>query len=617
MPTLNLVSEDSQLRDVIQQRIDKKHQANKKIKDREKEKGISLLDRLALKQNQAEIKKLGDLLSEFNKFRFMAVTPSKVSDSIKERLESIMSQLPRDNADAIRKIFSHEVRSSTSAQRHDIETQASLVHGLLTKNGITKGVIFSRGEKFTYSQVVENKKKELMDKLNIDPTFLSIKSPQSSVASTPEDLLIENLQSLNPEQIKGDKNIQAILTLAANIKDAFKRKRVAEHINLEISLVISELGASSIDFLELTRMLQGIAKENQKTIQRCNDYLAKFDLEKAKEVAKKIMEEKQKQDNKESFLKSYRALAYDLAKAQDEGKSFDEIAKIKEKMRTASVNATLAGAMPSEINDALLNGKNDYYLEKRHRETLAQVRHEEMEEERALDAEMNRVLRQMAIQELEHAGAFEETHEWRDGDVRSTLDEDKKEAMIHKKMQEIVAREKSDEEKESARQEVQRGNNIISSVIDDLRRYAVQDLELNPDFKRMTEKEQETAIRKKMSELANYSKLSPEQRGLADFKSKGIVEQDTILKDLRPQQLADFRVAYHDTEQDREIKEIQRQIASQTQRNTNTIYKQYIRYLATVEDKSAVIKFSEYARVLYGQEEVDLSMIEEEKGKSI
>jgi len=41
MPTLNLVSEDSQLRDVIQQRIDKKHQANKKIKDREKEKGIS------------------------------------------------------------------------------------------------------------------------------------------------------------------------------------------------------------------------------------------------------------------------------------------------------------------------------------------------------------------------------------------------------------------------------------------------------------------------------------------------------------------------------------------------------------------------------------------------
>jgi len=39
--------------------------------------------------------------------------------------------------------------------------------------------------------------------------------------------------------------------------------------------------------------------------------------------------------------------------------------------------------------------------------------------------------------------------------------------------------------------------------------------------------------------------------------------------------------------------------------------------LATVEDKSAVIKFSEYARVLYGQEEVDLSMIEEEKGKSI
>jgi len=104
---------------------------------------------------------------------------------------------------------------------------------------------------------------------------------------------------------------------------------------------------------------------------------------------------------------------------------------------------------------------------------------------------------------------------------------------------------------------------------------------------------------------------------LADFKSKGIVEQDTILKDLRPQQLADFRVAYHDTEQDREIKEIQRQIASQTQRNTNTIYKQYIRYLATVEDKSAVIKFSEYARVLYGQEEVDLSMIEEEKGKSI
>ena len=117
--------------------------------------------------------------------------------------------------------------------------------------------------------------------------------------------------------------------------------------------------------------------------------------------------------------------------------------------------------------------------------------------------------------------------------------------------------------------------------------------------------------------LANYSKLSPEQRGLADFKSKGIVEQDTILKDLRPQQLADFRVAYHDTEQDREIKEIQRQIASQTQRNTNTIYKQYIRYLATVEDKSAAIKFSEYARVLYGQEEVDLSMIEEEKGKSI
>ncbi len=616
MAMLRLESAEQQLRDAIQRKIDRKHQFNKKIE--EKEAGKSLIDRISLRQTAAEIKNLGVLLSELNKFLNMSVNPPEIPSNIKERLESIMSQVPKENAEAIRSIFMRDVRSSEVDQRKDIESQSELVQGLLKKNGFTQGIIYSNGMKLTYLQVAENRKSDLIAKLNRNPIFLSLDSKTTSTSPLSEDLFLENLQTLKPEQVKGDKNIQNILMQSSQIREAFKKKREAEHVNLDISLAISDLQALSIDFSDLIKMLQGIAKENQRIIQRCNDFLSKFDIEKAKETSKKIAEEKEQQAAKESFLKSYSALAYELEKAQDEGKSFDEIEHIQEKMRDLSVKATMEGAYPSEINDALVAGKEKYRNDKRRQETISQAIHEQMEDQRKLDADMNRILREMAIKELELTGAFEESYEWRNGDVRSTLTEDVKESMIRKKMKEILEREEKNTEVERTRQEVQRGNNFITSISANLRQYAIQDLETSPDYKNMTAIEKEAAIRKKMNELSDYASMTPEQRGLADFKAQGIVAEDTTLSDLRQQQLADFRVAYHDTNQDREIREIQRQISSQTKRNTNTIYKQYIRYLTSVEDKATAIKFSEYAKLLYGQDNLDLSDVEEEeKGKNI
>ena len=59
----------------------------------------------------------------------------------------------------------------------------------------------------------------------------------------------------------------------------------------------------------------------------------------------------------------------------------------------------------------------------------------------------------------------------------------------------------------------------------------------------------------------------------------------------------------------RSIKDL---IDSQRQEKATTICREYIKYRAKLKDKKKAVSFSEYARILYLQENMDLSMVSAE-----
>lgn len=605
----------------IREKIEKVHKRNDSIKEKRKNNEGNILDSMELRSNEKEIKNLSEVLSEVNKLCIYYASSKKVPDDLKRRLEEIMSRISLEESVNLEKVFLRCLRNTNSEEKKQVEKLADKIDPLLKKNGLSKKLVRDKDGLCSYTEAIKRIKQKRLSELSIEPVFLSRKPIPESLIQSPEERLLSDLQKLCTEgKIEKDRNIQNILSHAGEIKAAIKMKRDLESLNLEISNVMIPLKDSSIDFSELEALLSKIVKENNKNIEKCDIVLSKFNFVKAKEEVKRKLEEEEKKREKEDAFHAYESLAYELAKALEEGKSQEEIEDIKAKMREAAFHATMKGLSSDDLRLALTNGRNKYNDEKFAKQALADSIKAEEQAKRELDAEMNRVLRDRAIRELEMSGAFKEDYEWRNGDAYSTLTNEKREQMIRAKMEEISAKEQmaKDEEFESSKKEVQKGDVFIAEAQSKLRSAAIESLESNPSYNSLSETEKEKQIEKKMNELSTYARMSPEQRGLSELKEHGKVSVDATLQDLHPQQLADFRYAYRDTEQDRDLKESQRMVTFQRKRQANTIYKQYVRYLASVEDKASALKFSEYASLLYDQHELDISMVdEEEKGKSI
>ena len=192
-------------------------------------------------------------------------------------------------------------------------------------------------------------------------------------------------------------------------------------------------------------------------------------------------------------------------------------------------------------------------------------------------------------------------------------------------------------EREEQRKVVERSNEKIAyqdelekSALASLRSAAIEELNYSKAFEpnsvylngdiRSTNNDREKLIAMKMEELKKMAFMSVEERGLMDFKKKGLISPSATIEDLTPSQLNDIRIGYSDGALGlTEYKDYMKK--SGTEKTPDTIYKEYIKYRASLKDKTTYITFSDYAKQKYNLNNMDTTMVSEElqeelKGKT-
>lgn len=192
-------------------------------------------------------------------------------------------------------------------------------------------------------------------------------------------------------------------------------------------------------------------------------------------------------------------------------------------------------------------------------------------------------------------------------------------------------------EREEQRKLVERGNEKIAyqdelekSALASLRSAAIEELNYSNAFEpnsvylngdiRSTNNDKEKLIAMKIEELKKMAFMSVEERGLMDFKKKGLISPSATIEDLTPSQLNDIRIGYSDGALGlTEYKDYMKK--SGKEKTPDTIYKEYIKYRASLKDKTTYITFSDYAKQKYNLNNMDTTMVSEElqeelKGKT-
>ncbi len=127
---------------------------------------------------------------------------------------------------------------------------------------------------------------------------------------------------------------------------------------------------------------------------------------------------------------------------------------------------------------------------------------------------------------------------------------------------------------------------------------------------------QKILIHEKISEMISIASKTPEERAIDYLKGMGMVPETSTVSDLSEKQLESYQHAFRDDAYDfdiERIRQIKALIDSQRQEKATTIFKEYIKYRAKLKDKTKAVSFSEYARVVYLQENMDLSMVSDEE----
>ncbi len=132
--------------------------------------------------------------------------------------------------------------------------------------------------------------------------------------------------------------------------------------------------------------------------------------------------------------------------------------------------------------------------------------------------------------------------------------------------------------------------------------------------------DREALITKKIQELQRLAEMKPEERGLEDLKKHGNISESTKLEDLNHQLIEDLKVAYRD-ESYSFMKPYKEWRNSELKPKANTIYKEYIKYRASLPDKTNYLTFSEYAKQLHNiagltETMVDTDILDETEGMS-
>lgn len=547
----------------LEEKYKERLEANKEKLKGKNGKSPSFLDKLdanlAIKDYEnglVELNKLNKCLSDI---RFdISYTGFKFSTDLQDKLERIGSSLSETQKDSFKSIIRDSLRNFNldKKKRADELFKAASSHMdklKIKSKSIIKYDIYGKSSSSLeqLGSILEQYYSYTKSKINGDYLSLDFNKTDERGFNVGFIHTIKQAEELiKDKKFEITKENKDIIENIKQIGEAASKKEELEKIEALISNAIIDLREiKEVDFTKVIDFLNNVSKDNRKSIEKANDYLKKFNLTKFENEVKAAELKIQEENKHNNALINYQNLAYELEKAKTEDpNNFDKIHDIEAKMREVAFSTKMIG---SELEDALREGSTKYRNEKLYEETTRQVRQETEQKEKQERRELASKLREAAIKELERSGDLDGDYEIINGDVRSTTTSSRREALIQKKINEMVG----------------------------------------------------------------LSNMTPEERGLKDMIEHGNLPEGTKLSDLTPSQINDFRIGYSDSSYEY-MSEVKREVNAIKAETTN-VYKEYVKYLAALENKSEALKFSDYASKMYGIQNADLNMVDEEvRGKA-
>lgn len=554
--------ESNELFDSIKKEIESRIEKAKKSLESRQEKlnnpnrKVGFMDKMfinsEIKKYQEEIRKLTELGQSVAELRFEDNKKVKLSPEIKENFDRLGTLLTEEEIGQLRTGVNDSLKNINKEKKDKVKQDVAKIQKLLNQLGLgTKGFLIYNGLQYTGTTTTFDNAIREAEKIQLKDLI----SEYSFIKSSPND---EVRLSVSNELML--KKLEEMI----NGKQLESNKNTENIINNfdSIKEAFSVQAKCSETLLVLSNTLSSLSNITEIDFSKVQLFL--------KQLESKYKKELEKTDK---FLSKF---------------NFEDIKQQIEKESAKEQQENL-------VNGKILNYQQlAYELEKVMTETPSN--YDKIEQ-------IKEAMRNMAIS--------------------SGLTNDELEkAMINGKNKYIGESHEQQVKVDKAKEKVAYEDELKAGVMAEIREYAIRELESSGAFKDDYEfrngdvyskpMDKEAMIQRKIEELKKIAEMTPEERGLEDLKKQGAIRLDTRLEDLTPQQINDFRVAYRDESYSFMADYKQWKSRETVKPQANTIYKEYIKYRATLADKTQFLSFKDYAQQLHNIENMSEIMVDEE-----
>lgn len=515
---------------------------------------VGFIDKMSMnsanKSYEEEIRKLTELIKSMNNLHFSNNDRYKLPDGVTSRLDDISSLLTVEETNELRNVVNSSLRNANKDKKENIKAASLEVQRLLNKFKLSdKAFLVYDGLEYKKSMSYETAAKEMEKQLlsDLTPEYTSVNINKSEVSLNNSESVLIS----NIEEMISKKELEPTKSVNSIVDNIAEIK----------DAMLTRTKANSL-VLKISNAVNELDKITEIDVSMIKNFLAKIDNKYRKEL-----------ENANKFISKFN---FDDIKKQIEAKEEKENKENEDKNRITTYEN-----LAYELEKALTENPDDL-------QRINEIKVAMQDFARKFD---------VSEQELDLA---------RNNGIAKYQSEAK------------AQKSKVD----AAKAKIEYEDELKKTVMMEIREEAIRELESSKAFDDSSYEarngdvyaapiDREAMIQRKMDELMKLAEMTPEERGLYDFKKSGIIKGNATIEDLTEQQLNDIRIGYSDNAYSFMADYKDWKARETVKPKANTIYKEYIKYRAGLKDKNQFLSFSDYAKEMHKIENMSDIMVDD------
>ena len=515
---------------------------------------VGFIDKMSMnsanKSYEEEIRKLTELSKSMNNLHFSNNDRYKLPDGVTSRLDDISSLLTVEETNELRNVVNSSLRNANKDKKENIKAASLEVQRLLNKLKLSdKAFLVYDGLEYKKSMSYETATKELEKQLlsDLTPEYTSVNINKSEVSLNNSESVLIS----NIEEMISKKELEPTKSVNSIVDNIAEIK----------DAMLTRTKANSL-VLKISNAVNELDKITEIDVSMVKNFLAKIENKYRKEL-----------ENVNKFISKFN---FDDIKKQIEAKEEKENKEKEDKNRITTYEN-----LAYELEKALTENPDD------------------LQRINEIKAAMQDFARKFDVSEQE-------------------LDLARNNGIAKYQSEAKAQKSKVD----AAKAKIEYEDELKKTVMMEIREEAIRELESSKAFDDSSYEarngdvyaapiDREAMIQRKMDELMKLAEMTPEERGLYDFKKSGIIKGNATIEDLTEQQLNDIRIGYSDNAYSFMAYYKDWKAREAVKPKANTIYKEYIKYRAGLKDKNQFLSFSDYAKEMHKIENMSDIMVDD------